>query len=188
MKGLSLWKPDFLLLLLAFSIFSIFHLSKKKDILKKQHILYPQSRIARPEETMPTFGTRTPGEVHYLGSLHSLHTDTTAFGFMYPEFATGSTWYFWPDYTRFTWLRSHDHYGHPWDIFARWIMEMLFLVISLFFCWSANPLDIYIVFLFISAVYWSCLVFFSFLFILCDRTVFSGLFPTPILNLLEASS
>ena len=43
MKGLSLWKPDFLLLLLAFSIFSIFHLSKKKDILKNNifYVLSP---------------------------------------------------------------------------------------------------------------------------------------------------
>lgn len=45
------------------------------------------------------------------------------------EFTLGSTWYLWPDYTR-TWLRSRDHYGHPWEIFVRRIMEILFLVIS----------------------------------------------------------
>lgn len=39
-----------------------------------------------------------------------------------------------------------------------------------FLCWTANSLDIYIVFLVISAVYWSCLVFFLFfLFFVFER-------------------
>ena len=189
MKGLRLWKPDFLLRFLAFFNFLYFSSEQEKRHLKKQHILCPQSRIARPEETMPTFGTRTPGEVHYLGGLHSLHTDTTAFGYMCLEFATGSTWYFFffdrtiPDLLGSDLMTTMVTLG----IFLRgglWKCYSWLFLFSLLDCQSSGYL--YCVSCYLCGVLVvPCVSLFLLCF--CDRKVFSGLFPTSILNLLKAS-
>lgn len=173
---MRLWKPGFRLRFLAFLNFLNFLnfliWARKKDILKKQHILYPQSRIARPEESMPTFGTRTPGDVPYLGNPAFLAHGYNCLWFYVPGMCH------WFHLVFFFLAGLYQIYLAPisWPLWSPlgYICAVDYGNVILgyfsFLWWTANSLDIYIVFLVISAVYWSCLVFFLlFLFVVFER-------------------